>query len=99
MTPPTTHWSRSTRLAAGLAAIAAAILGGSVLVILWALGTASSQIDRAQNAGQTQLVRAILKTYRDSVASEVADYVSWNELYDYTRGPRNPAFEDDSLGP
>jgi signal transduction histidine kinase/sensor domain CHASE-containing protein len=99
MTAPTTYRSRTTRLVAGLAVIGAAILGASVLIILWVLGAASSDMDRAQNAGQTQLARAILKTYQDSVASEVADYVSWSELYDYLRGPRNPAFEDDSLGP
>ncbi|HEY4275033.1 MAG TPA: CHASE4 domain-containing protein, partial [Rhizomicrobium sp.] len=99
MSPPTTYRSRSTRLVAGLAVIAAAILGASVLIILWALGTASADMDRAQKAGQTQLVRAILKSYQDSVASEVADYVSWSELYDYTRAPRDRAFENDSLGP
>ncbi|MEO8894279.1 MAG: CHASE4 domain-containing protein, partial [Rhizomicrobium sp.] len=99
MTAPTTYRSRTTRLVAGLAVIGAAILGASVLIILWVLGAASSDMDRAQNAGQTQLVRAILKTNQDSVASEVADYVSWNELYDYLRGPRNPAFENDSIGP
>jgi signal transduction histidine kinase len=86
-------------LVAGLAVIAAAILGASVLVILWVLGTASSDMDRAQKTGQTQLVRAILKTYQDGVAAAVADYVSWNELYNYLRGPRNPAFENDTLGP
>lgn len=99
MTPPATYRSRSTRLVAGLAVIAAAILGVSVLVILWVLGTASARMDRAQKTGQTQLVHAILKTYQDRVASEVAEYVSWSELYDYTRGPRDPAFESDSLGP
>ncbi|MES2253673.1 MAG: ATP-binding protein [Pseudomonadota bacterium] len=99
MTAPTTHRSRSTRLVAGLAVIGAGILGASVLIILWVLGAASSDMDRAQNAGQTQLVRAILKTYQDSVASEVADYVSWSELYGYLQGPRKPAFETDSLGP
>lgn len=99
MTPPVTYRSRSTRLVAGLAFIAAAILGASVLVILWVLGTASAQMDRAQKAGQTQLVHALLKTYRDRVASEVADYVSWTELDNYTKGPRDRAFEDNSLGP
>lgn len=99
MAPSATYRSRSTRLVAGLAVIAAAILGASVLVILWVLGTASSDMDRAQHAGQTQLVRAIVKTYQDRVASEVADYVSWNELYDYTRRPRDRAFENDSIGP
>ena len=92
MTPPITYRSRSTRLVAGLAFIAAAILGASVLVILWVLGTASAQMDRAQKAGQTQLVHALLKTYRDRVASEVADYVSWTELDNYTKGPRDRAF-------
>ena len=91
--------SRSTRLVAGLAAVAAAILGASVLGILWVLGTASSDMDRAQHAGQTQLVRAMIKTYQNRVASEVADYVSWSELDDYTRGPPDPVFEDNSLGP
>ena len=99
MTPPVTYRSRSTRLVAGLAFIAAAILGASVLVILWVLGTASAQMDRAQKVGQTQLVRAILKTSQDRVASEVAEYVSWSELYEYTKGARDPAFESDSLGP
>ena len=99
MSPPLTYRSRSTRLVAGLAVIAAAILGASVLVILWVLGTASSDMDRAQSAGQTQLVRAILKTYQDGVASEVADYVSWDELYKYLRGPRDPAWEVTVLGP
>jgi signal transduction histidine kinase len=99
MKPPTIIRSRSTRLVAGLAVTAATILGVSVLVILWVLGTSSSAVDRAQNAGQTQLVRAIFKTYQDGVASAVADYVSWSELYNYVRGPRNPAFESDSLGP
>ncbi len=99
MISPVTYRSRSTRLVAGLAVIAAAILGASVLVILWVLGTASSDMDRAQKAGQTQLVRAMFKTYQDRVASEVADYVSWSELYNYTRAPRDRAFEDNSLGP
>jgi len=100
MNPPATYRSRSTRLVAGLAVIAAAILGVSVLVILWALGTASADIDRAQKAGQTQVVRAMLKTYQDRVASEVADYVSWSELYNYTLAPRRDrVFEDNSLGP
>jgi signal transduction histidine kinase/sensor domain CHASE-containing protein len=99
MTLPVTYRSRSTRLVAGLAVIAAAILGASVLVILWVLGSASANMDRAQKAGQTQLVHAILKTYQDRVASEVAEYVSWSELYAYTRGARDPAFEKDSLGP
>ena len=53
MISPVTYRSRSTRLVAGLAVIAAAILGASVLVILWVLGTASSDMDRAQKAGQT----------------------------------------------
>lgn len=91
--------SRSTRLVAGLAVIAATILGACVLVILWVLGTASSDMDRAQHAGRTQLVGAILKTYQDSVSSEVADYVSWSQLYNYLRGPRNPVFETENLGP
>ena len=99
MTPPVTYRSRSTRLVAGLAVIAAAILGASVLVILWVLGTASAQMDQVQKAGQTRLVHALVKTYQDRVASEVADYVSWSELYNYTRGPRDLAFEDNSLGP
>jgi signal transduction histidine kinase len=99
MAPPATYRSRSTRLVAGLAVIAAAILGVSVLVILWVLGTASAEMDRAQKAGQTRLVHAILKTYQDRVASEVADYVSWSELDNYTKGPRDRTFEDNSLGP
>jgi len=99
MNPPATYRSRSTRLVAGLAVIAAAILGASVLVILWVLGNASSQMDRAEHAGQTQLVRAIIKTYQNRVASEVADYVSWSELYDYTSRAPDPAFENNSLGP
>jgi len=86
-------------LVAGLAVIAAAILGASVLVILWVLGTASSDMDRVQNAGQTQLVHAMIKTYQNRVASEVADYVSWSELDDYTKGPGDPVFENNSLGP
>src|SRR6185503_7384824 len=100
MAPSATYRSRSTRLVAGLAVIAAAILGVSVLVILWALGTASSDIDRVQHAGQTQLVRALIKTYQNRVASEVADYVSWSELDNYTRAlRRNLVFENNSLGP
>ena len=99
MASSATYRSRSTRLVAGLAVIAAAILGASVLVILWVLGTASSQMDRVQHTGQTLLVRAIIKTYQNRVASEVADYVSWSELYDYTMGPPDPAFENNSLGP
>lgn len=99
MAPSATYRSRSTRLVAGLAVIAAAILGASVLGILWVLGTASADMDRAQHEGQTQLVRAIVKTYQDRVASEVADYVSWNELDDYTKRPRDQAFENDSIGP
>ena len=99
MSPPAIYRSRSTRLVAGLAVIAAAILGASVLVILWVLATASSDMDRAQRAGQTQLVRAIVKTTQDGNAAAVADYVSWQELYNYLRGPRNPAFETDTLGP
>ena len=62
MALPTLYHSRSTRLVAGLAATAAAILCVSVLAILWVLGTSSSAMDRAQNEGQTRLVRAIVKT-------------------------------------
>jgi len=86
-------------LVASLAVIAAAILGASVLVILWVLGTASSDMDRAQNAGQTQLVGAILKTNQDGIVSAVADYTSWEQLYNYLKGPRNPKWETDVLGP
>ena len=90
MAPSATYRSRSTRLVAGLAVIAAAILGASVLVILWVLGVASADIDRAQKTGQTQIVRAMVKTYQNRVASEVADYVSWSELDNYTKGPPDP---------
>lgn len=99
MNPPATYRSRSTRLIAGLAVAAAAILGASVLVILWVLGAASSEMDRTQHAGQTQLVRAIVQTYQNRVASEVADYVSWSELHEYTSRAPDPTFEDNSLGP
>ncbi|HXS05345.1 MAG TPA: ATP-binding protein [Rhizomicrobium sp.] len=99
MTPPTTIRSRSSRLVAGLAVVAAAILGVSVLVILWALGTASSDMDRAQNAGQTQLVGAILKTNQDGIVSAVADYTSWDQLYNYLKGPRDLKWETGVLGP
>lgn len=99
MNPPATYRSRFTRLVAGLAVIAAAILGASVLVILWVLGAASSEMDRTQHAGQTQLVRAIVQTYQNRVASEVADYVSWSELHQYTSRAPDPAFENNSLGP
>ena len=99
MSSPTTYRSRSTRLVAGLAVTAAMILGASVLIILWVLGTSSSAMDRAQNAGQTHLVRAILKTRQDRVEMALADDAGWTELYQYLGGPRDPAWEDDNLGP
>jgi signal transduction histidine kinase len=99
MHPPPTHRPRSTRLAAGLAATAAMILSVSVLVTLWVLGTSSAAMDRAQNAGQTHLVHAILKAHQNRIADAVADYTSWTELYQYLQGPRDPNWEEDSLGP
>ncbi len=90
---------RPTKLAAALAVTAATILGASVLIILWVLGVSSSAMDRAQNAGETRLVGAILKTYQDGIAAAVADYTSWTELYEYLQGPRDPFWEADSLGP
>src|SRR5579872_5818557 len=99
MTPPRTYRSRSTRLVAGLAATAAAILGVSVLVILWVLGTSSSAMDRAQNAGQTHLVHAILKSRQSRVVTALVDDSTWSGLYEYLKGPRNPRWEAENLGP
>lgn len=99
MTPPTTYRSRFTRLVAGLAVAAAAILGVSILVILWVLGTSSSAMDRAQNAGQTQLVQAIVKSHQNRVLTALADDATWTELYNYLKGPRDPHWEAEFLGP
>ena len=99
MTPPITYRSRSTRLVAGFAVTAAAILGVSILVILWVLGTSSSAMDRAQNEGQTQLVRAIIKTDRDRVLTALADDTTWTDLFNHLKGPPDPAWEVENLGP
>src|SRR5262249_10655969 len=61
--------------------------------------TSSSAMDRAQNAGQTRLVHALLKTRQDRVAMALADDAGWTELYNYLNGPRDRAWEDDNLGP
>jgi signal transduction histidine kinase len=86
-------------LVAGLAATAATILCVSVLAILWVLGASSSAMDRAQNAGQTQLVRAILKTRQDRVLTALADDTTWIDLFNHLKGPPNPAWEVENLGP
>ena len=99
MNPPITYRSRSTRLVAGLAVVAATILGVSVLVILWVLGTSSSDMDRAQNAGQTQLVHAILEARQNRVITALADDATWTELYNYLKGPRDLHWETENLGP
>ena len=99
MTSPATYRSRSARLIAGLAVTAAAILGVSILVILWVLGTSSSAVDRAQNAGQTQLVQAILESHKNRVLTALADDATWTELYNYLQAPRNPGWEAEYLGP
>jgi signal transduction histidine kinase len=86
-------------LVAGLAATAAAILCVSVLAILWVLGTSSSAMDRVQNEGQTRLVRAIVKTREDRVATALADYTTWIDLFNHLKGPSDPAWEIENLGP
>lgn len=99
MAPPITYQSRSTRLVAGLAVTAATILCVSVLVILWVLGTSSSAMDRAQNAGQTHLVRALLKARQDRVVTALSDYTTWIDLFHHLKGPPDPAWETENLGP
>ena len=99
MRSPTTYRSRSTRLVAAFAVAAAAILGVSILVILWVLGTSSSAMDRAQSAGQTQLVHAIVKSQQNRVLTALADDATWTELYNYLKGPRDPRWEAEYLGP
>src|SRR6185437_5811357 len=99
MALPTTYQSRSTRLVAGLAVTAATILCVSVLVILWVLGASSSAMDRAQNAGQTRLVRAVLKARQTQVVTALSDYTTWIDLFNHLKGPPNPAWEIENLGP
>lgn len=99
MRSPTTYPSRHTRLVAAFAVAAAAILGVSILVILWVLGTSSSAMDRTQSAGQTQLVRAIVTSQQNRVLTALADDAAWSELYNYLKGPRDSHWETEYLGP
>jgi signal transduction histidine kinase len=99
MALPVTYQSRSTRLVAGLAVTAATILCVSVLVILWVLGTSSSAMDRAQNDGQTHLVRALLKSRQNQVVTALSDYTTWIDLFNHLKGPADPAWEVENLGP
>src|ERR1700761_2998974 len=99
MALPITYQSRSTRLVAGLAVTAATILCVSVLVILWVLGASSSAMDRAQNEGQTHLVGALLKARQNQVVTALSDYTTWIDLFNHLKGPPDPAWEVENLGP
>src|ERR1700743_3739588 len=99
MALPITYQSRSTRLVAGLAVTAATILCVSVLVILWVLGTSSSAMDRAQNAGQTHLVGALLKARQRQVVTALSDYTTWIDLFNHLKGPPDPVWEVENLFP
>ncbi|HEX3943062.1 MAG TPA: ATP-binding protein [Rhizomicrobium sp.] len=78
-----------------MAAVTTACAGA----IVWILHVSALSLDVAQQHAERQLLRSVMETQQRGLAKALEDYTNWKELYDYLKGPRQAAWEQDNLGP
>ena len=85
----------TTILVGGTAAIVCACIGA----ILWVLAVSTSSIDATEAGGDSKLLHSVVETYRENLARNVADYASWDEVYNNFTKVRDRRWEAQNLGP
>jgi len=75
------------------------VLIGCFGVILWVINISSASLDAQQEKSEQRLLLSVTHEYAKDIANSVADYTTWNELFDYFEGSQDPAWARANLGP
>lgn len=88
-----------SRLAALLGGAMALILVACLGVIVWVIAISSASLDAKQTEGEQRLLRSVTEDRIVDAGKSIADYTTWNELYEYLDNPRDATWARQNLGP
>jgi len=68
-------------------------------VIVWVIAISSASLDAKQTEGEQRLLHSVTDDQIKDAAKAIADYTSWNELYEFFQAPKDSVWTRENLGP